>query len=128
MTTTNHSRTNALTDLLPCPHCGHAAQIMTGDGPFFGRVQVECGSCRIATFWYDQAVAVRQWNRRVSASPVEQHEAAPADERSVLNLAIEALQAFAGSDDFHFWHKKYHPAIEKARRVLAASKEIINVE
>ncbi|WP_240202640.1 Lar family restriction alleviation protein [Burkholderia sp. LMG 13014] len=80
-TSSKVSRADALTGLLPCPHCGHAAQITTGDGPFFGRVQVECGSCRIATFWYDQAVAVRQWNRRVAASPVEQHEAAPAGSR-----------------------------------------------
>lgn len=73
------SRADALTDLLPCPHCGHAAQIMMGTGPFGGRVQVECASCRIATFWFEEAVAVRMWNRRVAASPVEQPTAAPID-------------------------------------------------
>ncbi|MBU9318964.1 Lar family restriction alleviation protein, partial [Burkholderia multivorans] len=77
--TTDKSSADALRDLLPCPHCGHAAQIVTGDGPFFGRVQVECRSCRIATFWYDEAVAVRQWNRRVAASPSSQPAAAPID-------------------------------------------------
>ncbi|KVQ85513.1 hypothetical protein WK07_04245 [Burkholderia multivorans] len=65
------SRADTPVALLPCPFCGHAAQITTGDGPFFGRVQVECGSCRIATYWYDEAVAVRQWNRRVATSATE---------------------------------------------------------
>jgi hypothetical protein len=60
----------------------------------------------------------------------QQHSRADAltDERSVLNLAIAALQAFAGADDFHDWHEKYYPAIEKARRALAASKEFENAE
>ncbi|MEY8173999.1 Lar family restriction alleviation protein [Burkholderia multivorans] len=65
------SRADAPVALHPCPFCGHAAQITTGDGPFFGRVQVECGSCRIATYWYDETVAVRQWNRRVATSANE---------------------------------------------------------
>ncbi|HDR9081284.1 TPA: hypothetical protein QDA98_003895 [Burkholderia vietnamiensis] len=50
------------------------------------------------------------------------------DEQSVLGLALEALRAFAGPDDFSGWHEKYHGAIEKARRVLAASKELENVQ
>jgi hypothetical protein len=50
------------------------------------------------------------------------------DERSVLNLALDALRAFAGADDFRGWHEKYYPAIEMARRALTASKEFENAE
>ncbi|WP_146124355.1 Lar family restriction alleviation protein [Burkholderia multivorans] len=71
MTTTDKSRADAPVDLLPCPFCGHGAHITTGDGPFFGRAQVECRSCRIATYWYDDALVVRQWNRRVATSANE---------------------------------------------------------
>jgi hypothetical protein len=54
--------------LLPCPFCAHPAQVMDGTGPFFGRVQVECSACRIATFWLEEAVARQLWNRRATAS------------------------------------------------------------
>lgn len=50
------------------------------------------------------------------------------DERRALNLAIDALRAFAGADDFHDWHEKYHEAIEKARRALSAAKELENAQ
>ncbi|MCW3657578.1 Lar family restriction alleviation protein [Burkholderia cenocepacia] len=80
MSTTDNQHAVAPADLLPCPHCGHAAQITMGCGPFGGRVQVECASCRIATFWFEESVAVRQWNRRISASPSSQPAAAPAGE------------------------------------------------
>ncbi|WP_239687113.1 Lar family restriction alleviation protein, partial [Burkholderia cenocepacia] len=77
--------------LLPCPHCGHAAQIMMGTGPFGGRVQVECASCRIATFWFEEAVAVRMWNRRIAASPVEQPAAAPLPATALNENELSAI-------------------------------------
>ncbi|MCA8045526.1 Lar family restriction alleviation protein [Burkholderia arboris] len=122
MTTTTDNSADALTDLLPCPHCGHAAQIMTGDGPFFGRVQVECGSCRIATFWYDQAVAVRQWNRRVAASPVEQHEAAPAENPTREWLLGDALASCLQIITENRKRIGYEPGSPNHKTVIAARK------
>ncbi|MDN7916606.1 hypothetical protein QZM99_00680 [Burkholderia gladioli] len=52
-----------------CPFCGYHAQVTEGSGAFFGRVQVECASCRIATFWLEEDVARQLWNRRASPAP-----------------------------------------------------------
>lgn len=54
--------------LLPCPFCGSEAQMIHGDGPFGGRVQIDCVNCRNATWWWEEAIAVRSWNTR-AASP-----------------------------------------------------------
>jgi hypothetical protein len=51
-------------ELKPCPFCGSKAQIVEGCGPFHGRVQIDCTKCRNATWWWDEAVAVRSWNSR----------------------------------------------------------------
>ncbi|MEI7291218.1 Lar family restriction alleviation protein [Paraburkholderia tropica] len=52
--------------LKPCPFCGSEAQMIHGDGPFCGRVQIDCTNCRNATWWWDEAVAVRSWNKRAA--------------------------------------------------------------
>ncbi|QTP33520.1 Lar family restriction alleviation protein [Burkholderia glumae] len=55
--------------LSDCPFCGYHAQVTEGSGAFFGRVQVECASCRIATFWLEEDVARQLWNRRALPAP-----------------------------------------------------------
>jgi hypothetical protein len=66
MNTTNTD--GAAGGLLPCPFCGGQAQMIEGDGGFSGRVQIDCTVCRNATWWWGEAVAIRQWNRRATAS------------------------------------------------------------
>lgn len=52
--------------LKPCPFCGSEAQMTTGFGAFGGRVQIDCTNCRNATWWWEEAVAVRSWNTRAA--------------------------------------------------------------
>jgi hypothetical protein len=76
------------TDAVPlkqCPFCAHPAQVTEGTGPFFGRVQVECSACRIATFWLEEPVARQLWNKRALLSASK--PAAPMD------LSAEQRQA-----------------------------------
>jgi hypothetical protein len=42
--------------------------MIRGDGGFFNRVQIDCTICRNATWWWDEAVAVKSWNRRAAIS------------------------------------------------------------
>ncbi|MDR5756976.1 DUF551 domain-containing protein [Caballeronia sp. LZ035] len=58
-------------ELKPCPFCGGVAQAIAGDGPFYGRVQIDCSVCRNATYWWEEAVAVRLWNRRAALAPAQ---------------------------------------------------------
>lgn len=72
--------------LLPCPHCGAIAQVTEGTGPFFDRVQVECSACRIATFWMEEGVARRQWNRRVAAPLTREAATVPLTDEQIAHL------------------------------------------
>ncbi|MDR8102489.1 hypothetical protein KPB04_12195 [Burkholderia cenocepacia] len=78
--TTDKSRADALTYLLPCAFCGCTkCPVRQGNG--IGDYWLECSDCGASTrLREDGAGCEKDWNRR----PVEQHEAAPADERPCI--------------------------------------------
>ncbi|WP_175663091.1 Lar family restriction alleviation protein [Burkholderia ambifaria] len=97
MTTTDKSRADALTDLLPCPFCGSAASLnsdhidyfvlcdtCSGEGP---RLQSPTGNHEAS-----KRGAIAAWNAR---APVEQHEAAPAGDIATLIAYAEGSKSAA---------------------------------
>lgn len=117
------TNTDALPSLLPCPFCAHEAQVTEGTGPFFDRVQVECSACRIATFWLDEDVAHRLWNRRTPAPEVQAEASAQLSTETVdkpvdrKNTSTPSAQAEAVRVDWIAvgeqwpkaeWDKYYH--------------------
>ncbi|NTZ82245.1 hypothetical protein FCJ61_04225 [Burkholderia metallica] len=93
--TTDKSRADALTDLLPCPFCGREAEAEKIEDACYG---VGCQSCdfqlmsgNVGIGWFaSEAEAISAWNRRVDASPVQQRAAAPIDERAIAGRAQSA--------------------------------------
>ncbi|MFP3705961.1 hypothetical protein SB783_18270 [Paraburkholderia sp. SIMBA_009] len=89
--------------LKPCPFCGSEAQMTTGFGAFSGRVQIDCANCRNATWWWEEAVAVRSWNARVAL--------APSDAPQATNEAMpQALWTRHGSGSLEWWSFKGYEA------------------
>ncbi|OZI74544.1 hypothetical protein [Bordetella genomosp. 12] len=58
--------------------------------------------------------------RAIESALLSKLRAPVADERA--QSLFEALQAFAGAENFDGWHEKYHPAIEKARAAIREFK------
>ncbi|WP_261541428.1 Lar family restriction alleviation protein [Burkholderia multivorans] len=87
--TTDKSRADALTDLLPCPFCGREAEAEKIEDACYG---VGCQSCdfqlmsgNVGIGWFaSEAEAISAWNRRVDASPVQQRAAAPNEDHECV--------------------------------------------
>ncbi|UEP23145.1 Lar family restriction alleviation protein [Burkholderia ambifaria] len=91
MKTTDKSRADALTDPLPCPFCGSDEVTVGSFGSSYIDPQhyVQCEECDGATVRHaSDGEAIAAWNRR---APVEQHEAAPADDYEARQRVAEAL-------------------------------------
>lgn len=101
-----------------CPFCGYHAQVTEGSGAFFGRVQVECSSCRIATFWLDEDVARQLWNRRTSHAPaIPAVDAAAVIEQCAIRAAIHSQYPVETNFD-----RGYDKARKDAARSIRALK------
>lgn len=77
------------TELKNCPFCGGPAQIMEGHSGFIGRVQVECAHCRVGTFYYEECVAVRTWNKRAESGPSKAAYDADLEARKRVAAALD---------------------------------------
>ncbi|ABO54162.1 Lar family restriction alleviation protein [Burkholderia vietnamiensis] len=75
--TTENSRADALTDLLPCPFCGGEANHIQGFKPLDDAHFIDCATCGVSSKVFDtKETAFAAWNLR-AASPASQPAAAP---------------------------------------------------
>ncbi|WP_249194991.1 Lar family restriction alleviation protein [Burkholderia vietnamiensis] len=96
MTTTDNSRADALTDLLPCPFCGGEANHIQGFKPLDDAHFIDCATCGVSSKVFDtKETAFAAWNLR-AASPANQPAAAPVDAWVAEAMRLADLHAYAG--------------------------------